>query len=191
MGCNPFSKGKTMFRTCLIAALLTTSAAASAQETGGFVRHPLSDMQFGVHCDVAKNGSREEPGTVSGIINLIDQHQTVDVVTQMVPAELGISFGIGAWLDPESEPLLLEVVVQHPPMGENGQEVEVWFAPLDPGEPAVNLFTFEKPFEMVEGPWRFQLRKDEEVLLEQNFLVTPPGTVPAVQKACFSAMIMS
>ncbi|EBA10096.1 DUF3859 domain-containing protein [Sagittula stellata] len=180
-----------MFRTCLIAAFLTMSAAASAQETGGFVRPPLSDMQFGVHCDVAKNGSREEPGTVSGIINLIDQHQTVDVVTQIVPAELGISFGIGAWLDAESEPLLLEVVVSHPPMGENGQEVEIWSAPLDPGEPAVNLFTFEKPFEMVEGPWRFQLRKDDEVLLEQNFLVTPPGTVPAVQNACFSAMIMS
>ena len=178
-----------MFRlTLLFLSLLTASAAA---ETGSFSKPPLVDLEFGVMCDVRPTDSIPAPGTVSGVLNLIDEDRQIDVVTQAVPAELGLSFGIRVRLAPEAERALLDVIVTHPPMGDKGQEVEAWVDNVAPGSLTLNLFSFEEPFELIEGPWLFQLRHEGDVVAEQSFLVTPKGTVPEVQQTCFGAMIMS
>ncbi len=170
--------------------LICTASLASAEE-GNFATPPMALVEAGVICDIRPEEQRAAPGTVSGVLNLVRQSAPIDVPSPMVPAELGLSFGIRAQLLPEGEGGTYTVVVTHPPMGPNGQEVEAWDALMAPGDPALNLFTFEKPYELVEGPWRFQLVKEDEVLLQQDFLVTPKGTVPAVQKTCYGSMIMS
>lgn len=173
-----------------IAALLLLASPALAGPDS-FVKPPMELVEFGVICDLKPDEQREAPGTVSGVLNLVNQSAPVDVATPMVPAELGLSFGVRARLSETSPGGMYTVIVTHPPMGPNGQQVETWEADLGPGDPTLNLFTFELPYELVEGPWRFQLQMSDEVLLQQDFVVTPKGTVPAVQKTCYGSMIMS
>lgn len=175
--------------TSLIAVLALGSVAWA--DVGAFVEPPLVLESHGVICEVEMQGSRPAPETLSGILNLIDQDRPIDVVTPQVPAELGLSFGIRAALKAGAAMPDVMVVVTHPPMGPDGVTVEKWAAAMNFGQPSLNLFTFEKEYELVQGAWMFQLESEGEVLLQQPFEVTAPGTVPAVQQTCFGAKIMS
>lgn len=175
--------------TTLIATLTLGSAAFA--DGGAFVEPPLQLEAHGVICEVEMQGSRPAPDTLSGLLNLIDQDRPIDVETLQVPAEMGLSFGIRATLRPGAVMPEVTVVVTHPPMGEEGVTVERWSAAMNFGEPSLNLFTFERAYELVEGDWMFQLESNGAVLLQQPFQVSAPGTVPAVQRACFTAEIMS
>ncbi len=173
-----------MTRAALISLLL--SAPAAFAETG-----ILSLGGYGVICEITPDGQRTAPGTVSGVLNVIDQTREIDVITDRVPAELGLSFGIRAEMTDGATGMSVDVVVTHPPMGDSGQTVEIWDTWLAPDDSALNLFSFEAPFELIEGPWLFQMMLDGEVLLEKAFVVTPAGTVPEVQSTCHGAMILS
>lgn len=159
-------------------------------EGGGFVEDPLILENYGVICEVKLEGRRDAPGTESGILNIIDQEREIDVTTRAVPAEIGLSFGIRATLEPGHVLEDLWVVVEHPPMGPNAVTVERWEADANAGATMVNLFTFEHDYERVQGTWTFSLVQGETKLLEQRFSVFPPGTVPAVQQTCFGAKLM-
>lgn len=181
-----------MIRTATLALLLSASALAAETASGAFANTPVELLGFGVICEVELQGQREAPETLSGILNIVDQDREIDVTTPRVPADLGLSFGVRAGLLPGTAvPGLVDIVVTHPPMGDSGITVERWQAVMNGGETTINLFTFEHAFEMVEGPWLFQIVKDGEVLLQQPFEVTPSGSVPPVQKACFGARLMS
>ncbi|MBP0483426.1 DUF3859 domain-containing protein [Sagittula salina] len=171
-----------------ILALFLFAAPALADVDGDI---PARLVEFGVICDLDPTDRRPEPGTVSGVLNLVTQSAPFDVPSTQVPAEIGLSFGIRAKLAPDAPPGDYRMVVTHPPMGPQGQVLETWSAGLIPGDPALNLFTFEEGWELIEGPWRFQLVLDDRVLLQQDFTVTPKGTVPAVQKTCNGDLIMS
>lgn len=168
--------------------LLVLGLPAFAQ--GGFVETPLVLEGHGVICEVTLEGRREAPGTESGILNIIDQEREIDVITTAVPAEIGLSFGIRATLEPGHALDDLWVVVEHPPMGPNAVTVERWQAEANAGATMVNLFTFEHDYERVQGSWVFKLVSGDTTLLEQRFTVFPAGTVPAVQQTCFGAKLM-
>ena len=169
---------------------LVAGTVASA-DVGAFANPPMMLESFGVICEVELHGSRPAPETMSGLLNLIDQDRAIDVKTVQVPADKGLSFGIRATLTRGAAVPEVTVVVTHPPMGPEGVTVERWSASMNYGEPTLNLFTFEKEYELVQGNWMFQLEHDGRVLLQQPFEVTAPGTVPAVQQACFGARILS
>lgn len=173
----------------VFAALIAGQPALA--EVGAFASPPVTLEGFGVICEVQLQGTRPAPDTLSGLLNLVDQDRPIDVETLQVPAELGLSFGIRSSLTAGSAVPEVTVVVTHPPMGPNGVTVERWPTPMNFGETSLNLFTFEHEYELAEGAWMFQLERDGEVLLQQPFQVTAPGTVPAVQQACFAAEIMS
>ncbi|MFW2589058.1 DUF3859 domain-containing protein [Sagittula sp. SSi028] len=151
----------------------------------------LDIIEHGVICDAPIGRPVPAPDTVSGILNTIEQGLAFDVTTTVVPAELGLTFGIRAALPQGSPAIDLTVVVTHPPMGPSGQQVESWPTTVYPDAPALNLFTFEEPFELIEGPWHFALMQGEETLAEKQFTITPKGTAPEVQSICFGAMILS
>ena len=185
-----------MTRAALLALALYASASASAATaetaSGSFANSPVELLGAGVICEVELEGQREAPETVSGILNIVDQDREIDVATPRVPADLGLSFGVRAGLLPGTAiPGMVDIVVTHPPMGDRGVTVERWQAVMNAGETSINLFTFQHDFEMVQGPWLFQIVSEGEVLLQQPFEVTPSGTVPPVQQTCFSARIMS
>ncbi|MFW2544358.1 DUF3859 domain-containing protein [Primorskyibacter sp. 2E107] len=165
----------------LATALLLLASPAAAIEL----------VEFGVICEITTDGQRQAPLTESGVINSIDQSRAFDVTTTGVPAHLGLSFGLRILL-PEGETSHgTRMSVTHPPLGKRGVTTQSWSAPLTPGAPALNLFTFEKPYEMVQGTWTFAVIDDRGKRLELSFEVLPPGSVPQVQTACFDPAPMS
>ncbi|WP_425101693.1 DUF3859 domain-containing protein [Tropicibacter sp. S64] len=170
---------KAMIRLATALLLLASPAAA------------IELVDFGVICDIEIGEPRAAPLTESGVINSIDQTRTFDVYTSGVPAHLGLSFGVRVLL-PEGETSTgTRMTVTHGPMGPRGVTTESWSAPLVPGMANLNLFTFEKDYEMVQGTWTFTVIDDRGKHLEQSFEVLPAGSVPQVQKACFDPVPMS
>lgn len=165
--------------------------AVHALPTDEVTPQHFSRIEAGVICDITLDSQRPAPGTVSGVLNVVEQGRQIDVASTLVPAEIGLSFGIRAQLAEDAPGGTYTVIVTHPPMGDNGQTIETWEGTLAPGDPALNLFTFELPYELVEGDWRFQMALDGEIALQRDFTVLPKGSVPAVQQTCYGSQIMS
>ena len=175
----------------LAAILMMLAGPALAGSGLSFAEPPVMLIERGVICQVTPEGARAAPETEQGIINLIEPGRRVDVATEVVPAALGISFGIRFTLAETAAPLALRVIVTHPPMGSRGVEVESWTTGAVPGAPSLSLFTFEYAYEMVEGDWTMALEAGGERLLEQHFTVVPADAARPVLAACDGPAAMS
>lgn len=177
----------------LTAALTVLSLAlpAAAFSAESFARAPVVMIDHGVICQTTPEGQRPAPDTLIGAINLIGQSQDMDVTTRVVPARIGISFGVKFLLAPGAGDQDLRVVVSHPPMGEAGMERESWTATARDSGPSLNLFSFEFPYELVQGDWSFAIERDGERLMEQHFTVVPPNAAPGVLAVCFGQDFVS
>lgn len=175
-----------------VAALVLTLAAPVSAAGGeivpraqGGVEYGLTFDGYGVICAIDTEGQRVAPDTESGVLNVVPQGRAFDVVTDVVPAEPGISFGIRTG---GVTPALMaaRVEVTHPPMGPQDVTRQSW--DYVPGNPALNLFTFEHPYEAVKGLWTFRvLGADGAVLAAKRFSVTDLSEAPAAARACFEA----
>ena len=178
----------------LIALTLTIAAPVFAAggdvfRVAGQVDYGLTFDGYGVICAIDTEGRRAAPDTESGVINVVPQGQPFDVLTDVVPGELGISFGIRT-SSVSAALMAARVEVTHPPMGANGVTRQSW--DYVPGDPSLNLFTFEYPYEAVEGAWTFRvLGADGTVLAARRFTVTDLSAAPAVARACFEARFTS
>jgi hypothetical protein len=167
--------------------LLALAAAPAYAQDGS----PIAFQEYGVICALDLQGQQPAPTTESGVINLIDQARKLDVTTDQVPAELGLSFGIRAIVADEASLEGARMSVTHPPMGPRKITHQSWPVPLNGGSPTLNMFTFEAPHELVQGTWIFQLIFADKVLTEQVFQVLPAGSVPVVQKTCGGVQLTS
>ncbi|SDY16930.1 DUF3859 domain-containing protein [Citreimonas salinaria] len=179
----------------ILALALTLAAPVSAAggdvvlQAQGDVEYGLTFDGYGVICQIETEGQRIAPDTESGVVNVVPQGRTFDVLTNVVPAEPGISFGIRTG---GTAPALwaARVEVTHPPMGVQGITQQGW--DYVPGDPSLNLFTFEYPYEAVKGEWTFRiLAADGTVLAVQLFAVTDLSAAPAVAETCFAAEFTS
>lgn len=179
----------------VFALALTLAAPVSAAggdvvlRAQGGVEYGLTFDGYGVICAIDTEGQRVAPGTESGVINVVPQGRAFDVVTDVVPAETGISFGIRTG-GMTAALLAARVEVTHPPMGSEGVTRQSW--DYVPGDPSLNLFTFEYPYEAVKGRWTFRvLGADGTVLAAQRFTVTDLSDASAAAQGCFAAEFTS
>ncbi|WP_299929768.1 DUF3859 domain-containing protein [uncultured Pelagimonas sp.] len=173
-----------MFRFAILALLVPSVLVAEDVS-------PVSLLDHGVICEVTQTGTEAAPETASGVINLIDQTRVIDVTTQFVPAHIGLSFGLRTKMSADAVLNGARMRIIHPPMGANGITEQSWAAPMQAGEAALNLYTFEQDDELLLGVWTFQVIFADKVLIEQRFEVVPQGTVPVVQQVCFGASLTS
>ena len=164
--------------------LLTALATPIAQPANAQEQSPIALQEHGVICTINLQGQQPAPDTETGHINVIDETRGIDVFTDQVPAHLGLSFGIRTVLSKGAILDGVRISVTHPPMGPERITQQSWEASLHSGASALNLFTFEDTHELVQGTWIFQLTFAGNILSEQRFEVTPPGSVPTVQYAC-------
>ena len=168
---------------CVIGSAIS-GAEASPSSSG------VQLVDYGVICAVEMTGHRDAPLTESGQLNLIEQGREMDITSTVVPAQIGISFGIRAEVL-EATSGTARVIVTHPPLGARGVTVESWSTPLSQGRPVLNLFSFEHAYELVTGDWTFQLSLDGKMVIDQSFVVVPPGLAPDVMETCFPDVPMS
>lgn len=149
----------------------------------------LADLTYGLYC--AQDPERRDPApeTASGVINIVPVIPEFQFRQKLVPAEIGIGFGVlaqaplGALYDP------VTVTVTHPPYAETGIEVEQWITDIDAGQNLMG-FSFDHGYELVLGEWTFTATtQDGEELFHIAFEVIAPELMPQVISTCFGSFM--
>ncbi|HEU4519627.1 MAG TPA: DUF3859 domain-containing protein [Microvirga sp.] len=97
--------------------------------------------------------------------------------TACIEARLGLRFGIAARRRSPGGGLPVRVEIRHPPFrGPDGrtQRVESWAATLTRAG-LYSGWSFEAPYELAPGPWRFVILRRGRVAAERTFTVVAPG----------------
>jgi hypothetical protein len=164
------------------AALLCAFAAPAGAQ--------LRLIEAGIVCPAERDGEMAPaPLTELGEIRLIDQDISFDLPDRAVPAIEDLSFGLRVGLPPGAAPVAGMVRVTHPPMGLRGVTEQMWPLTVEPGGDALNLFTFDLPYEFVLGPWRFAVVVEGEEVVSAEFRVGPEGINPRVDAVCLGNLL--
>jgi hypothetical protein len=164
--------------------------AATAQDLPNpYASDMIDSLVYGVYCAEAPIELEEAPDTAAGVVNIVPGLPEMRQVTTLVPAQIGIGFGVlleareGQVFDP------LVVTITHPPYPDSGVEVERWMTSVDDQGPGLVGFSFEIESELVTGPWTFEGTHDGEVLFRVNFEVVPPALLPDLAQGCSGAIL--
>ncbi len=98
--------------------------------------------------------------------------------TACIEARLGLRFGIAARRRSPCGGLPVRIEIRHPPFrGPDGrtQRVESWAATLTRAG-LYSGWSFEAPYELAPGPWRFVILRGGRVAAARTFTVVPQGT---------------
>ncbi len=167
----------------LSAAVLSTSAVAQtplADQTSP----AIASLESGIICPPPTVGETAAPGTLAGTTHLIDEDPPFVSQSNLVPAVIGIGFGVKSMTADLLGIQDVTVTVTHPPMGNTGVTTQSFQTRIDGTEPSLTFYQFDFAYELVEGPWELQAAKDGEVLYSSRFTVVAPTAAPALAGIC-------
>lgn len=149
----------------------------------------VAELVYGLYC--AQEPEREDPApdTASGVINIVPGIPDFQFRQKLVPAEIGIGFGVLATAPPGVLHDPVTVTVTHPPYPDSGIEVEQWVTDVDDG---LNLmgFSFDHAGELMLGEWTFSAHTTSgDELFFISFQVVAPELMPQVISACFGSFM--
>lgn len=132
----------------------------------------------GTFCAVDIVGEEAAEDTLSGTLNLVAAPPDFYATGPVVPAQIGIGFGVHVEVLPEHAGQV-RVTTTHPPMGSEGVTRQSWITALNAGDVTYNGFTFEYSYELVEGQWSFTAETlDGQEIYHAAFTVIDPRFAP-------------
>jgi len=178
-----------LLRAGLLACALPVAAAAQ-DLPNPFLSDAVETLIHGVYCAEAPVSLETAPDTAAGVVNIVPNLPEMRAVTTLVPAQIGVGFGVlvtapeGGAIDPA------RITITHPPYPDSGIEVERWQTAIPEGEPGLIGFSFEVESELVTGPW-VMLAEDESgaMLFRVAFEVVPPALLPDLAQGCSGAIL--
>ena len=164
------------------ALLLALAAAAGAQAQGVEADGgAVGAVEAGIFCTERTGERTPAPETVSGFVEIVDETE-LRARTFTVPASPDLSFGYRAEILAD-EPGAVQIL-RHPPFRGIGATEQRTAAVLTRGEQRHALYTFDHAYEMVEGPWSFEVVQDGRTLLRVAFEVVPAAQAPQFVGLC-------
>lgn len=167
-------------RRLALAMLLSFAAPAAAEPAPPEAASTVAELKVGVFCALQAMTQRPAPGTLSGWIHVpegeIDFHWPG---RQVVPARIGLAFGVKSRLKPG---LFLsgEMRVYRP----GATTPETWESSFtDLGE-QIGFFRFDREDELITGTWRFEAWSGADQLFSVPFEVVPAEALPEIAQAC-------
>jgi hypothetical protein len=162
----------------LVLALASPLRADPAPPEGG----PLvAALQVGVFCALQAMDQRPAPGTLSGWIHVPDHELDFHWPgRQIVPATLGIAFGVKSRLVPGQFSAYGETRVYRP----GAAQPEVWDSAFSDLGDQLSFFRFDRADELIPGLWRFEGWDGETQLYSAEFEVVPEAALPEIAQAC-------
>lgn len=141
----------------------------------------VAAIEVGVFCALQAMDQRPAPGTSSGWVHVPNGEITFHWPDrQVVPASLGLAFGVKARLVPGAFAAYGEMRV-YPP----GSTVpEIWDSSFGDLSPSVAFFRFDHDHELIPGPWRFEAWDGATQLYSVTFEVVPAAALPEIAQAC-------
>lgn len=98
----------------------------------------------------------------------------------MVPASLGLAFGVKAQLFPGRDVPFAQMRVYQP----GKATPEVWESGFNDLAPSLAFFRFDTEAELIPGLWRFEAWEGETRLYSVEFEVVLAATQPEIAQAC-------
>ncbi len=152
--------------------VLTAGALRAAPETPG-----AAAFRYGYFCalEPVDQGVAEE--TVAGVVNLIEGLPAFLNEGPLVPAQLGLGFGVLVQAKPGYAGMT-EMHVTHPPMGPEGVTEQRWVTQLSGGEQDYFGYTFDEEYELLPGEWVLSARSNGRLIYRVAFTVLDPALMP-------------
>ncbi len=173
-------------------ALAHLPARAGAASDIWFDDTQIASLKVGLICSLRSGGSQAAPDTELGSITVIDQPPDIVWQGTLVPAVMGLAFGVVAQAT-GPEPLDdLRLTIQHPPFAGTGTSRQAWAMEILPGEATGNVYSFDFPHELVTGAWTFESRTPDGALVYRvTFQVVPPEAAPLQAHLCDGDVVVS
>ncbi len=141
-------------------------------------------LQQGVYCKQKTIDTLAAPNTEAGEVNIFEHTPDFLAVTNVVPATLGIGFGIkaetldGALYDP------VVITVTHPPFHGTGTTVQSYQSTIGDSGGSITAYSFDIPRELAIGTWTFTVSADGRDLFTARFEIVAPGAAPNYAAFC-------
>jgi hypothetical protein len=158
-----------------------SGAVASAEPAAPVFSDDVAMLNVGVFCALRAMDKVPAPGTMSGWMHVPDHE--IDFHwpdRQVVPASLGLAFGVKLRLAPGPFVADGEMRVYRP----GSTAPEYWETGFSDLEDSFSFFRFDTEAELITGIWRFEGWDGEEQLFSVEFEVVPAAAVPGIVDAC-------
>ena len=175
-------KSSTM-KLLLLSCLVTTMSAGSAQAEN-FRAPEIAFLEAGILCGPETIGTLPAPGTIEGATHVIENEPDFVSTVQVVPAVLGLGFGVKSQSVMPDGIDSVEIFVSHPEMGETAVAIQSFMTRINGTDPSLTFYQFDHTYELVHGTWRFMARSGETTLYAVSFEVVAPRLVPELASLC-------
>lgn len=170
-----------MTRLRAVLSLLSLAALPAYADPAAPTAGPdVARLQVGVFCALQAMDQRPAPGTLSGWIHVPD-----DVIdfhwpdAQVVPAQIGLAFGVKSLMAPGVF-ATGEMRVFRP----GSTKPETWESSFSDTGEQFAFFRFDHTDELITGLWRFEAWSGDEPLYTAEFEVVPAAALPEIAQAC-------
>ena len=172
----------------VICSLVLSFAVGSAGADTSTSLQPISPvivhLEAGIICPPETIETVPAPDTLAGKTHVIDIEPPFVSNAQLVPAALGIGFGIKSQTVIEGGLEGVTMVVTHPAMGPNATASQSFTTSISDRDPSLTFYQFDYPYELVLGSWQMTAMHDEEILYQVQFDVVEAKMLPNLARAC-------
>lgn len=173
-----------MHSTFFVSALSIAWGVCVSAAERDFVSPLLGHFEAGVLCAQDSGTIRLAPDTLAGTTHVVEEAPPFVSNGRLVPAILGVGFGVKAGLASEfgQEGVLMSVT--HPPL-DGGATEQSFTTVIGPREvPGITFYQFDYGYELALGNWTMTASYGGVTLYETTFTVVPPSALPELAGAC-------
>lgn len=162
----------------IMAIWLALAGVAVAAPVAPIAGAGITDLQVGVLCSPRVLDRTDAPETKLGYTNTVKGPPSIRFEQQIVPAALGISFGVMF----TSDRVLTNVrnLTYRP----GSTQPDVYYSQIDAAPGRYRGFGFEFPEELELGLWRLESWQGDQLLFRAEFDVVPEASLPEFAAQC-------
>ena len=170
----------------LTSLAVVTPAAANANPVIG---PGVDTVDFGIYCQQHTVETAPAPETAEGVVNLVPEIPEFRYRQFVVPATIGIGFGVHVVPAPGRDYPFVTITVTHPPYPGSGIEVERWTTDFEADRVSFVGFSFDNEYELQPGEWSFTAETGDEELFRIDFQVVPELAMPGLALECMGGAV--
>lgn len=170
-----------MRRSAIVTGFLLLAGAGAAEVPPPEHSADMASVEAVIICSPAHTHREPAPGTEAGYIQVPDEDIAITRKGQLVPAALGMAFGVLGVSQRDVAPVTM--LVYRP-----GRALpETYQADFTAGVESTEFFSFDVDSERVPGTWTFEAWDDKTLLYRVSFDVVPQEDAPGIVADCQAA----
>jgi len=175
-----------MMRTLFLCSALTIGwGVVVLAQTTDVLSPQIDFFEAGVLCAQDDGITRDAPDTVAGTTHIVEQAPPFVSTGRLVPAVIGIGFGVRASVQSIDGLDAVTMTVTHPPFADSGATQQSFITGLGAaGMPGITFYQFDYGYELAVGDWTMTATAGTETLYEVTFTVVAPTALPDLAGAC-------